>query len=310
MSDIVVLPHQMKLSSELLIDTAGTVRSAADRLDHAQAATPLNRADPGLSVDGLIGRSRRTTAHFIQTSDNLRDLGGHVQLTLTRILAADDGGAAASADPTPGHLLHPGVGFGNSSASDFGVMWLNLYTFESMVENAPRVPATAAAIASNGGRLRPTYQALRRAEETPGMAAIAARHAHRPAAAVRRAAQASLWADEATFIGARVSTGVAGVRSVASASTVLPIARAAGSNAIGTAGIVLDVKSAAEAYHEGDAEMGTVHAVRALGGAVALAPGGQVVGLSLIGATYVYEYREELWGSVLSIVDVAEGVFE
>ncbi len=313
MTDVAVLPRQLEQSVRLLAEASEVIQLSAKRLDRAERSTVFNDADRSFSARGFIASSRHTTDDLTQASQVVRALSDHVQLTLTRIIAADDGGAAANADPTPGHLLRPGVGFGSSGLSDAGSMWLNLYTLASMADDAPRVSPTVAALGSKGGRPVATYQAVRQvAEEASGLAPVILQHSQRPATiagdALKRAAQVSPWADEITLAGARTSVTLSRLSTAASASKVLPVAKAAGTYGVGTISVALDTTTAVESFLDGDKEKGAIYAIRAAGGTATMIPGMQVVGLSVVGATYVVEYREEIWGGFMSAVDFAEDV--
>ncbi len=314
MTDVAILPHQMDRSTSLLDETSRAIGRSATRLRQAEGATAVNDADPAFSVGGFKGRSRGATSGLQQASRDLRALSDHVQLTRSRIVAADDGGAAATAYPTPGHLLRPGVGFGSLDSGDDGLQWLDLITVASVVDETPKVAPTAKALVSHRGRFGPTHAAVREvAHNSPSLTTMLAQRSRRPAAAagsaMQRAAYASLWADEATLVGARVSTTLSQAGVLTANPRVVSagkIAGRVGNIGLTTVGVALDTKSAVESFADGDIEQGSIHTARAGGGAVSILPGGQVVGLSIVGATYVVEYREEIWGGFMSAVDFVD----
>lgn len=315
MTDIKVLPLQLDLLASELELAARSILASASKLDRTTEATFVNDADPTFDAATLARQRSWSLDNLSRTSQDVRTLGNFVQLTRDRMVAADNGGSTATTDPIPGPLLRPGIGFGSEGPVNASVWWLDAYAAAGVAHNAPRIQAVGPALGGAARNPRAINTALAGiVDDVPGAATRMADGLRRATpharSAAQRAAATSPWADEAIRLGGRFADDAARGISVASSSSVVSKVGTYGGPALSAVGAVVDGHTAVTAFRDDDIEKSTIYAVRALGGAMAVAPGGQVIGLSLVGATYVVEYREELWGSVMSTLEFGKDPFQ
>lgn len=303
MTDIQVLPTQLDEASKTLWRTADDINASWSRL-HDRSANERghtwNSSDPAFSAAAFAHRREQTLGAIKVISLDVRALGDEVQSTMVRMVAADSGGEAATTDSIPGQLLRPGIGFGSCGADDAALWWLDALSLHSAVNNITRIEALGPALRTPGTRA--TIEALDNIpKKVPGTASYIGNHIRRASphvgSAANRVTGSGLFDDAARTVAATKNTPAG------------TLATKYGGKSLSLVGAAFDAHTSATAFQDGDIEKGTLYAIRSAGGVATVVPGGQVIGLTVVGATYVYEYREELWGGAMTTLDFAKDIF-